>query len=153
VGEALQKLKAAGYLLVVISNQSGVGRGLIQADAIPKIHSRLNELLSPWSVKIDEFGLCFHTPAENCDCRKPKPKLVLEVASARNIDLGDSYFVGDRGSDLAAGVAAGCKAVALVRTGDGLKTLLELKEGDVSYVGDTLLQVADWILEHSGSMV
>ena len=146
VGEALSLLKQAGYLLVVISNQSGVGRGLIQAEAIPKIHERLDELLAPWSVKLDGFGLCFHVPSENCDCRKPKPKLLLEAASTQNIDVSESYFVGDRASDLAAGVAAGCKAVVLVRTGDGTKTELELKDGDASFVGDSLLHVAQWIL-------
>ena len=146
VGEALSLLKQAGYLLVVISNQSGVGRGLIRLEAISKIHDRLDEVLAPWSVKIDEFGLCFHVPNDHCDCRKPKPKLVLDIAATRNIDLSQSYFVGDRASDLGAGVAAGCKGVVLVRTGDGRKAELEIGAGDASYVGDSLLQIAHWIL-------
>jgi UDP-glucose-4-epimerase GalE len=146
VGQALRLLKQAGYLLVVISNQSGVGRGLIQIETIPKIHERLNELLAAWAVQIDDFGLCFHLPSEKCDCRKPKPKLVLNAAAKWNIDITESYFVGDRGSDLAAGVAAGCKAVALVRTGDGVKTTREMKEGDATYIGDSLIHVAQWIL-------
>ncbi len=146
VGEALSLLKRAGYLLIVISNQSGVGRGLIQVEAIPKIHARFNELLAPWSVKIDAFGLCFHLPTENCECRKPKPKLILDIAEIQNINISESYFVGDRASDLAAGVAAGCKEVILVKTGDGAKTILERKEGDAAFIGDSLLQIANWIL-------
>jgi histidinol-phosphate phosphatase family protein len=146
VGEALQKLKAAGFLLIVISNQSGVGRGLIQAEALPKIHARLNELLRPWSVQVDDFGLCFHVPTENCDCRKPKPGLICDMVARWNIDLSRSYFVGDRISDLEAGRAAGCGAVALVKTGDGVKTYLELRPGDAAFVGESLMDVAEWIL-------
>ncbi|MEO5969818.1 MAG: UDP-glucose 4-epimerase GalE [Bdellovibrionia bacterium] len=150
VGEALSLLKQAGYLLIVVSNQSGVGRGLIQLDSIPKIHKKLDELLAPWSVKIDDFCLCFHVPVDNCDCRKPKPKLILEVAAARNIDVSESYFVGDRISDLRAGTAAGCKAVVLVRTGDGMKTSLEIKEGDASHIADSLLHAVQWLLNREG---
>ncbi|MBC7692365.1 MAG: HAD family hydrolase [Methylotenera sp.] len=122
VAETLASLRRQGYLLIVVSNQSGVGRGLIRLEDIPKIHARLDELLAPVSAKIDHYELCFHRPEENCSCRKPLPELLLRAAEKLDIDLSQSYMVGDKATDLEAGRAAGCKAVFLVGTGDGLRT-------------------------------
>src|SRR6478672_1868967 len=102
--EALIRLKNAGFKLIVISNQSGVGRGLIEPRAIPVINQRLNELLAP--AVIDHFGLCFHRPEDFCGCRKPKPKLILEAARAQGVEVARSYMIGDRETDLEAGLAA-----------------------------------------------
>lgn len=159
VGEGLALLKAAGYLLVVISNQSGVARGLIQLESLSLIHDRLDDLLSPWDVKIDCYEFCIHHPKDECECRKPKPKLILEVAQRLKIDVSMSYMVGDRASDLEAGALAGCRATLLVKTGGGQRTALELDKAFVekmgeptqpAFIGESLLQVAHWILKHSG---
>ena len=145
-GEALNALKKAGYLLVVVTNQSGVARGYIKLETLPLINDRINQKLSQWDVSLDVFQMCLHHPDENCPCRKPQPQMLLDAAQKHKIDLSQSFMVGDRISDLEAGKNAGCKAVALVRTGDGQKTELKLRPGDADFVGDSLLQVANWIL-------
>lgn len=152
VGEALSLLKQAGFELIVVSNQSGVGRGLISPEAIPRIHDRLDELLSKWSVAIDHFELCFHRPDEDCPCRKPKPKLLLDAAEKRGIDLSRSFMVGDKWSDIDSGFLAGCRGSLLVRTGQGVQTEAELASGAYprnrlpAFRADTLLDAAHWIL-------
>ena len=152
VPQALKKLKEAGYLLIVVSNQSGVGRGLIQLEELQGIHGRLNELLEPSGAKIDHFELCLHHPDQNCSCRKPKPELILNAASVLSIDLRRSYMVGDKASDISAGKNAGCKGVALVLTGEGPSTLKAVEAGlqeKPDYTGHSLTEVAKWILSQT----
>jgi D-glycero-D-manno-heptose 1,7-bisphosphate phosphatase len=143
VAEGLRALVDAGFELVVVSNQSGVGRGLIQVDELPRIHRRLNELLGDELIR--HFKLCFHRPEDGCDCRKPKPKLLLEAARELGLDLTRSVMVGDKHSDLMAGKAAGCASV-LVRTGDGLLTETKLKPGEADFVANSLEDAANWIV-------
>lgn len=145
VAEALAELRRAGYLLVVVSNQSGVGRGLIEAGMLPRIHDRLGEMLGSSDARIDHYELCTHRPEDSCECRKPKPKLLVDAARALRIDLSRSYMVGDKLSDLGAGRAAGCRGVALVRTGEGARTEKELISGQADFIADSLKQVAGWI--------
>lgn len=146
VGEALAMLQAQGYLLVVVSNQSGVARGFIDPEAIPRIHRRLDELLKPWSVRIEYYSLCFHHPDEECECRKPKPALILEAANRLQLDITRSFMIGDRESDIGAGQAAGCKGTLLVKTGFGKKLELPFKKTQPDFVAESLLDAARWIL-------
>ncbi len=145
VGPALQDLKRAGFRLVVVSNQSGVGRGLIPPDELPRIHQRMDELLSEWGVQIDHYALCLHRPEEHCGCRKPSAKLIVDSATRLNLDLSRSYMVGDKIVDLEAGKNAGLRASLLVRTGHGLET--ETSHASLAgFIGDDLQAVASWIL-------
>jgi histidinol-phosphate phosphatase family protein len=146
VGEALAMLKKTGYQLIVISNQSGVGRGLIEKQALPRIHQRLDALLSPRGVLIDHYELCVHRPEDGCDCRKPKPKLIQDAAAKLNIDLSQSYMIGDKISDVNSGRLAGCRGVALVRTGEGRAQESQFKAGECDFVADSLHEIANWIL-------
>jgi len=146
VGDALRLLHDAGYLLIVVSNQSGVGRGLFTVETLEKIHVRMNELLSPFSVQIDDFLACFHRPEDGCNCRKPKPKMLLEVAQAKEIDLSQSFMVGDKEIDLDTGIAAGVRSVALVRTGYGVETEKAIAGKKAAFIGNDLLEVSRWIL-------
>jgi UDP-glucose-4-epimerase GalE len=146
VSESLARLKRAGFVLVVTSNQSGVARGLIAPGILPKIHNRLNSLLRPAGGAIDHFELCLHHPDENCECRKPKPKLIRDAAQELGIDVQQSYMIGDKLSDMGAGRAAGCKASVLVRTGEGEKAFNQLKPGDTDFAGATLTEAVEWIL-------
>lgn len=146
VPEALGRLQSAGYRLVVVSNQSGVGRGLIEADEIPRIHARLDELLRPAAAVIDRYELCFHRPEAGCPCRKPKPELLARAARELNLDLARSFMVGDKRTDVQAGRAAGCRASILVRTGAGLEAERELAPGEASLITDSLKDATDWIL-------
>lgn len=146
VGPALASLMAAGFKLVVISNQSGVGRGIILPGTLPLIHARMEELLKPFGVRIDHYGLCVHRPEEDCECRKPKPKLIADTARALGVDVALSYMIGDKHSDLHAGHNAGCRASLLVRTGHGAETEPTLLTGEATFIADSLSGAAQWIL-------
>lgn len=154
VGEALAALSRAGFLLVVVTNQSGIARGLIQPAELEKIHLRLNEILKPFDVQIDRFEFCSHHPDDGCSCRKPKPELIIRSADQLDIDLKNSYMIGDRSSDLEVGINAGCRSSLLVRTGRGQETLVELERKnseilDRSVVVSDLRSAADWVLSQS----
>jgi D-glycero-D-manno-heptose 1,7-bisphosphate phosphatase len=103
---ALARLKAAGYKLVVVTNQPDVGKGVIPKVVVNEMHDRLRE-----AMPVDAIKACFHTQSANCDCRKPKPGMLLEAARESDIDLKSSFMVGDRASDVEAGEAAGCRTV------------------------------------------
>jgi len=112
-GAALARLRAAGYLLVIVTNQSGVGRGYFSAELVDRQHERLRELLDAQGVKVAGFRYCPHAPEDACECRKPLPGMLLSAAAEFDIRLGDSFMVGDKLSDIAAGRAAGCRTVAI----------------------------------------
>ncbi len=147
VGEGLRALVQGGFILVVVSNQSGVGRGLIPQGALTQIHQRLQDLLVPYGVVIEHFELCIHRPEAECACRKPKPKLILDAAQNLGIQLSASYMVGDKLSDIEAGQAAGCKGSLLVRTGEGRRTEKSWDRLQMpQFIGDSLVETAAWIL-------
>ncbi len=146
VPEALSMLKKHGFELFVITNQSGIGRGIVDREKLKAIHQRLNnELLSSGS-KILDFGICPHHPDEACACRKPKTKLIEELSYRWSIDLSQSFMVGDKETDIRLGRNAKLKGVCLVRTGWGAKSEEKLNPGEVDFVGNSLLDVVKWIL-------
>lgn len=147
VGEALLALKKAGYLLVVVTNQSGVGRGLISVDALEKVHIRMNELLAGYGIKIDLFECCTHHPEAQCECRKPKPKLLLKSAEKLSIDLSRSFMVGDRHTDVEAGIAAGCKGSVFLKTDSKIPNHPHQTPSEVSFIAENLKEAVDWILK------
>jgi D-glycero-D-manno-heptose 1,7-bisphosphate phosphatase len=104
VGEALRKLKTHGYRLVVVTNQPDVARGTSSRELVEAIHARLKLELG-----LDAIMSCFHDDADGCDCRKPRPGLLLRAALELGIDLDSSFMVGDRWRDVEAGRRAGCK--------------------------------------------
>jgi histidinol-phosphate phosphatase family protein len=121
VPEELKKLKLKGFLLIVVSNQSGIARGLITWEQLNLIHRKMDEILDQKvNIKIDSYQVCPHHPDEGCDCRKPKPKLLIAAAQAFQIDLSESFMVGDRDSDMNAGKKAGVKQALLVTPDDEL---------------------------------
>jgi D-glycero-D-manno-heptose 1,7-bisphosphate phosphatase len=103
---ALSRLKSAGYLLIVVTNQPEVGRGRIPEEVLAEMHRRLLA-----SLPVDFVKVCRHTAEDRCSCRKPKPGMLLEAACECGILLSDSYMVGDRATDVEAGHAAGCRTV------------------------------------------
>lgn len=147
-GEALRILKDLGFRLIVVSNQSGVGRGLIPLENLPKIHDRLQELLKPHGVRIDHFEFCIHHPDAQCACRKPKPELLVAAAKKLSINLKDSWMVGDKASDIGAGISARSKGSVLVRTGDGARSEKEISallSNGSARAFDSLFEFAQWL--------
>lgn len=123
--EAVAQLNRAGWPVVVVTNQSGVARGRFTEADVAAVHAHLAELLTSYGARVDAFHYCPHHPEADlaeyrqpCDCRKPRPGLLLQAAAGLGLDLAASWMIGDRVSDLEAGAAAGCRTV-LVRTGYG----------------------------------
>jgi D-glycero-D-manno-heptose 1,7-bisphosphate phosphatase len=119
-GPALQLLQARGYRLIVVTNQSGVARGLFTEAALDAVHRRLAELLAQYGVRLDGFYYCPHSPqgtieryAIDCTCRKPRPGLLLRAAGELGIELAHSWMIGDILNDVEAGHRAGCRAVLI----------------------------------------
>ena len=106
VPEAARRLKDAGFLLIVVTNQPDVGTGRTSKATMKAMHAEIRRLMP-----IDDFAICFHTDADNCTCRKPKPGLILEAAARHGVDLAASTMVGDRWRDVLAGQAAGCRTI------------------------------------------
>lgn len=144
-GEGMRILSENGFALVVVSNQSGVGRGLIEPVQLDEIHERMREKLREVGVELAGIYYCPHHPAERCSCRKPSPRLVRDAAGELGLDLGASYFVGDQSSDIETGKGAGLRTV-LVATGEGLKSVGDARRLGVDYVARDLLDAARWIV-------
>jgi D-glycero-D-manno-heptose 1,7-bisphosphate phosphatase len=135
VAAALRRLKHAGYLLIVVTNQPDVARGLQSLAAVEAIHARLASILP-----IDDFRACYHDDGDACACRKPKPGLILDSASAHGVDLRASVMVGDRWRDVEAGEHAGCATVFLDRG------YAERKPRSQDAVFESLPEAVEWIL-------
>lgn len=106
VKEALNDLREAGAMLIVVTNQPDVGNGTMQRSDVETMnHLLLNRL------PLDEIRVCYHTDADECGCRKPRPGMLTDAAAAHNIDLSHSFMIGDRWRDIGAGQAAGCSTV------------------------------------------
>jgi D-glycero-D-manno-heptose 1,7-bisphosphate phosphatase len=121
----LDRLRAAGLPLAVVSNQSGVGRGYITMEQVDAVNARVEELLGPFAG----FFVCPHAPEEACDCRKPQPKLVLDAARAMGVDPADCVVVGDRESDVKAAHNAGAFPIKIkdaAHLGDAVERILAM---------------------------
>ena len=119
-GEALLRLKQHGYLLMVISNQDGVAKGLFTQSQLLRVNDAIQNQLAQYKVSIDKFFYCPHSLnaaissyAIDCDCRKPKPGLILKAIKEFDIDPGMSWMIGDILNDVEAGTAAGCRAILI----------------------------------------
>ena len=147
VAQALRTIAAAGYVLVVISNQAGVGRGLFDLTRAHEVMGRMRELLRREGVELDAIYLCPHRPDEGCACRKPGTALLERAADDLRLSLRDSVMVGDKWIDVAAGHRVGAMGV-LVRTGYGREEESRFGEGErkPDAVCDDLKQVAAWML-------
>jgi D-glycero-D-manno-heptose 1,7-bisphosphate phosphatase len=124
---AVVQLRRAGYVLVVISNQSGVGRGLFTETAVEQVNARTRELLlqANAGAELGPFYHCPHAPDAGCSCRKPKPGLFLRAAEEHGLDLGRSIGFGDSERDVQAALAAGCSAAFQVGGATG-RSLLDV---------------------------
>jgi D-glycero-D-manno-heptose 1,7-bisphosphate phosphatase len=116
---ALARLRASPLKIIIVTNQSAVGRGLIPLSDAREINTRLVEQIERAGGRVDGVWMCPHAPEEACDCRKPRPGLLLQAAGAHSIDLQQSILIGDALSDLEAGRSAGIPLNILVRTGLG----------------------------------
>jgi D-glycero-D-manno-heptose 1,7-bisphosphate phosphatase len=146
--EALAALTAAGYALILITNQAGVGRGLIPPAVLEDMHRRVQQAVAEKGGRVFDIIHCPHHPDENCDCRKPAPGMILQAVARHHIDTAGTIMIGDNAKDILCGQRAGCGATILVRTGNGPQALKDLSEQGLqpTAVADNLLDAANMIL-------
>jgi len=152
--EAIKRLNKNNFKVVVVSNQSGIAYGYFIEQEADRFHRLMTEELALYNAKIDAIYYCPHHPNAkvkryrlNCDCRKPHTGMFEKAAKELNIDLKNSFMVGDRKTDIDAGNASGCKTI-LVLTGHGLE---EFRNNTINYnhVASNLLRAVDYILHFS----
>ena len=150
-------LVRAGYQLVVVSNQSGVARGYFEEAALTAVEQRIRQIVAEAGAGLAGFYYCPHHPsgsvddyAFECDCRKPKPGLLLRAAEELNVALAESWMIGDILDDVEAGHAAGCRAALLINGGETLWELSPIRKPDV--LATDLLDAAQKILRYGGGL-
>lgn len=113
-GEALRRMHDIGYLLVLVTNQSAIGRGYFPESIVHGQHARLADLLAPYGVCFETIRFCPHTPDDRCGCRKPEPGMLIDAGREIGTDFGRSWMIGNSEADVAAGLAAGCRSIQIV---------------------------------------
>lgn len=138
VGKAIQLLNQKGYEVFIVTNQGGIGLGYMTENSLHAIHQKLIQEIAEQGGTIKDIVYCPHSPKAGCECRKPNPKMITELAKKYHINLSESYMIGDRDVDIMAGKKA------------GTKTILVGNENvqDADYHFSTLLQAALWIVSN-----
>ena len=122
VPKAIATLKEKGFLIIVITNQSAINRKLLTIEVLNEIHNHLQKILKDNNTSIDYFYFCPHRPDEKCKCRKPSPGMILKAAQEHDIDMNQSFMIGDSLTDIQAAEKAGCEGILLNQN----QTLLEI---------------------------
>lgn len=125
--EAIARLHEAGYRIFVVTNQAGIGRGIMSEDAVLRVHARMRDAVEQAGGAIAGIEYCPHSPDDGCECRKPRPGMLRKLEQESGCSLHDVPFVGDKLSDIDAALAAGARPV-LVLTGYGEGTLARLRQ-------------------------
>lgn len=140
--KALKYLADQDYSVIFISNQAGIGEGRFTQAEAEVIQNKVAEMLKPSGIKILKTYVCPHIPEDNCECKKPKPKMILDAAKEFDVDLASSYMVGDRQTDIMTGVNAGTKTI-LVKTGNS-----PVISEEATFIAENLLKAAKYIVKN-----
>jgi D-glycero-D-manno-heptose 1,7-bisphosphate phosphatase len=154
--DAVRLLNRAGFLVVVVTNQAGVARGMFDESFVAEAHRYIDATMSAGAARIDAYYYCPHHPEalvaayrQSCDCRKPAPGMLRQAERDLAIDLGRSYVIGDRWLDVEMARAAGATGI-LVRTGYGRTEETRPKnDGGAALIADNLIEAAGWILRRA----
>jgi len=152
VAEGIRKLKDQfGFKIIVISNQAGVSKGLMTIQDVENINYKINNLLSNHGTSIDYFYYCpFHPdydPPDKSECRKPSPKMIFKAAKDHQINLNNSYMIGDRASDIEAGINANLKSVLLKSKNSDVEiSMLQSLGKNPNFVAANFLDACDFII-------
>lgn len=146
--EAIAELTRAGYILILITNQSIIGRKMVPLAVLDDIHQRMGQAVAAAGGRIFDIFYCPHRPDDDCDCRKPEPGMIFQAKEKHGIDLPHTIMIGDNVKDVRCGQNAGCGATILVRTGCGRKAEQELAHKRISptSVTDDLGSAANLLL-------
>ena len=144
-GKSVKTLNDAGFEVYVISNQQCIGKGIASEEDLMAIQREVSRQVEADGGKISGFYYCRHLASENCSCRKPQPGLILQAAGEHDIDLKNSFMVGDTERDSMAGKNAGCKSV-LVLTGMLTREEAESSPSHPDFVAEDLAEAVDYIV-------
>tara|TARA_Y100000782_G_scaffold101047_1_gene116437 strand:+ start:301 stop:795 length:495 start_codon:yes stop_codon:yes gene_type:complete len=128
--DAINIIKNRGFLVIIITNQSAISRKLLSVETLNKIHEKLQSYLEKYGTSFDGIYFCPHMPSENCECRKPKPGLIVQAVTDFQIDLSQSYMIGNSETDVQAATNAGCKGILLKENQTLLETVVDLFESE-----------------------
>jgi histidinol-phosphate phosphatase family protein len=138
--EPLRQVRQKGYRIIVVTNQSVIGRGLAKHSDMARIHDRLLRDLAIHGCSVDAIYYCPHLPEDHCGCRKPEPGLIIRATNELDIDLKRSWMIGDKDIDLEAARRAGCRGLKVPTNGNGLKDAVHriaLAENDSEAIGSS----------------
>jgi len=149
VAEGIKKLNDAGILVIVVTNQSGVGRGFFDEDQLKAIHRWMEDILAEQGARVDGIYYCPHLPDAGCKCRKPAPGMLLEASEEHGIDLKHSFVIGDRMMDIEMAHAVHAKGILVPEPGNQYNVEKGIRESKTKpdFGADTFMQAVDWILE------
>jgi len=148
VPEAINLLNHHGFKIIIITNQSAIARGYLTHEELAQIHNRMTDILAESGVTINGIYYCPHHPDDKCSCRKPGTALFEQAVKEHDINIRDSYMIGDMVTDIKAGINAGCRTVLLA---DGSTTSAEnLQDMSIKpdFIAENLLEAATWILSN-----
>ena len=131
------------FTVIVVTNQSGIARGYFTKETLAKIHDKMRSDLAEYDAYVDAIYYCPHHPDDNCECRKPKPRMLLQATSDLNIDTGKSYVIGDNGMDIEMGRNAGCKTILIAEKG---KESASQQVSRPDYTAPSVSAAAQWII-------
>ncbi len=146
--EKISKIKKSGLMFFVVTNQSGIGRGYFDESVLTDIHDRLSRLMSDVDAGFDGLRYCPHSPNDDCPCRKPSPKMVHSLADEFDIDLKESFFIGDKVQDVITGINSGCRTVLILNDNPLDKFVSSEDWVDPDFVASTPADALDWVLEN-----
>jgi D-glycero-D-manno-heptose 1,7-bisphosphate phosphatase len=149
--DALRWLRLAGFRTFVVTNQAIINRGVVAAQVVEEIHTRMLLCIGWHGGQIDDVRYCPHDYGEQCECRKPQPGMLRQLADQWHVDLSRSYMIGDAWTDIAAGRAVNCRSI-LVRTGRGVEhaSLPEARQYPADHVAADLAAAVVWLCQEEG---
>jgi D-glycero-D-manno-heptose 1,7-bisphosphate phosphatase len=151
--EAIRRLTETGFAVIVVTNQSIVGRKMVSPETLAHTHRMMCQAVKEAGGQITDIFFCPHTPDDHCSCRKPEPGLILSACRRYRIDPGDTFMVGDSATDIECARRAGCGHVLLVATGNGEKARIHLAKKHIAldYMAQDLYDAVTWILNRKAA--
>jgi len=160
VCEAINKFHELGFKVIIVSNQPGMAKGYLSEETFGKIRERMKDELTKGGAFLDGEYYCFHHPEAkvgrlkaNCGCRKPKPGLLLQAAKDLNIDLSQSWMIGDGLTDVQAGKGAGCQTILLGKMKCELCCLMDKQDARPDFIAANLLEAANLVKSHKSEFI
>ena len=146
--DSIARLNNAGYVVIVVSNQQCVAKGMMTCEQLEDIQNEITRQVNASDGNIESFQYCTHLKSENCSCRKPKPGMLLNAIRDLQLDPGKGFMVGDNEKDIIAGRSVGCRTVLVLSGMATRETVCSMKDPP-DYVAENLQSAVDWILSQN----